>query len=171
MLGPSYLHLPRDQEEMKMKAAEFEAKFGMVQAFGAIDGTHIPIMAPSANLKHYYNYKSFHSLNVQAVCGYHGLFLDVVCRWLGSVHDAKVFANSGINGNWNSQLPKTYQCILPDMTPFPNYIIGDPAYPLTPFCVKELDTCSNNAEVAFNSLLRSARNPVKCAFGRLKARW
>ena len=48
VLGPSYFHLPRNQEEMKMKVAEFEAKFGMV---GAIDGTHIPIMAPSATKK------------------------------------------------------------------------------------------------------------------------
>ena len=56
------------------------------------------------------------------------------------------------------------------MTPAPNYIIGDPAYPLTPFCMKELDTFSN-ADVVFNNLLRSARNAVECAFGRLKSRW
>ena len=49
VLGSSYLHLPRDQEEMKMKVAEFEAKFGMIQAFGATDGTHIPTKAPSTN--------------------------------------------------------------------------------------------------------------------------
>ena len=30
VLGPLYIHLSRDQEEMKMKAAEFEAKFEMV---------------------------------------------------------------------------------------------------------------------------------------------
>ena len=30
VLGPLYIHLPRDQEEMKMKVAEFEAKFEMV---------------------------------------------------------------------------------------------------------------------------------------------
>ena len=83
-----------------------------------------------------------------------------------------MFANSGINRKLqNSQLAKAYQCILPGMTPLPNYIIGDPAYPLTPFCIKELDTRSSNAEVIFNNLLRSATNPVECAFGRLKARW
>ena len=83
-----------------------------------------------------------------------------------------MFANSGINRKLqNSQLPKTYQCIFPGMNPVPNYIIGDPAYPLTPCCMKELDTCSTNTEVVSNNLLRSARNPVECAFGRLKARW
>ena len=100
VLGLSYLHLPRDHEEMKMKVAQFEAKFGMVQTFGA-------------NAPDYYNYKSFHSLNVQVVCDYRGLFLNVECRWPGSVHDAKMFANSGIYRKLqNSQLPKTYQCIL-----------------------------------------------------------
>ena len=172
VLGPSYLHLPRDQEDMKMKVAEFEAKFGIVQAFGATDGTHVPIMAPSTNSQDYYNYKSFHSLDVQAICDYRGLYLDVECRWPGSVHDAKMFTNSSINRKLqNSQLPKTYQCILPGMTHVPNYIICDPAYPPRPFCMKELDTCSNNGEVVFNNLLHSARNPVECALGRLKARW
>ena len=37
--------------------------------------------------------------------------------------------------------------------------------------MKEYDNCSSNSKVVFNSLLRSARNPVECAFGRLKARW
>ena len=80
--GPLYLYHPLHQEEMKMTVAEFETKFGMVQAFDAIDGTHIPIMASYANSQDYYNYKPFHSINAQTVCDYHGLFLDVECRWL-----------------------------------------------------------------------------------------
>ena len=52
-----------------------------------------------------------------------------------------------------------------------NYLIGDPAYPLTQFCLKEYQTCSENKQVIFNSMLRSARNQIECAFGRLKARW
>ena len=112
------------------------------------------------------------TLNVSAVCDYRSLLLDVECRWSGSVHDAKMFANSSINRKLqNSQLPKVYLCILLAMSPLPNYIVGDPAYPLTPFFIKKLDTCSSNAEVIFNNLLRSARNPVECAFGRLKPRW
>ena len=155
-----------------MKVAEFEANFGIVQAFVSINGTHIPIMVPSTNSQDCYNYKSFDSFNVQAVCDYRGLFVDVQCRWLGSVHDAKMFANSGINTKFkNSQSPKTCQCILPGMNPVPDYIIGGPDCPLAPSCTTELDACSSNEEVIFNNFLRSARNPIQCAFGRLKARW
>ena len=49
MLGLLCLHVPPDQENMKIKIAEVEVKFRMVQAFGAIDGTHIPIKTPSTN--------------------------------------------------------------------------------------------------------------------------
>ena len=37
--------------------------------------------------------------------------------------------------------------------------------------MKEYQTCTTNQEVTFNNLLRTARNPIECAFGRLKARW
>ena len=46
ILGPKYIHLPRDYAEMKRKVAEFEGKFGMVQAFGCVDGTHIAVRRP-----------------------------------------------------------------------------------------------------------------------------
>ena len=172
LLGPSYVYLPKNIDEMRMKVAEFECKFGMQQAFGCIDGTHIPIICPSNNSQDYYKYKGFHSLNVQAVCDYRGTFMDVECRWPGSVHDAKVFANSSINDKLRKgKLPAVFQSVLQGYEKVPNYLIGDPAYPLTPFCMKEYDSCENNEQVIFNNLLRSARNPIECAFGRLKARW
>ena len=94
------------------------------------------------------------------------------CRWPGSVHDANVFANTAINKNLrNGDIPVTYRQLLPGSTEVPSYLIGDPAYPLTPFCMKEFETCSDNSQVIFNNILRSARNLIECAFSRLKARW
>ena len=37
--------------------------------------------------------------------------------------------------------------------------------------MKEYQSCKYNEEMLFNNILRSARNPIECAFGRLKARW
>lgn len=171
-LGPKYIHLPMSKDEMRQKSAEFEAKFGMPQAFGCIDGTHVRIKRPVCNSQEYFNYKQFYSLSVQAVCDFQGRFMDVDCRWPGSVHDAKVFANSSINRKLsNGLLPVTYKRLVPGHAEIPNYLIGDPAYPLLPYCMKEYQTCTTNQEVLFNNLLRSARNPIECSFGRLKARW
>ena len=80
-----------------------------------------------------------------------------------------MFVISGINRKLKySQLPKTYQCILPGTTPVPNYT-DDPAYPLTPFCIKELDkqeltmrklfsiVCFIVSGIQSNELLRDSR--------------
>ena len=40
--------------------------------------------------------EKYFSINVQAVCDYPGLFLDVECRWPGCVGHTKMFTNSGI---------------------------------------------------------------------------
>ena len=171
-LGLAYLHLPQDKAEMIRKVSEFELRFGMIQAFGCIDGTHIPLKTSMINSQDYVNYKQFYSINVQAVCDCRGLFMDIDCRWSGSVHDAKVFANSKINGKLkNGLLPATFSCPVPGQEKTPNYLLGDPTYPLTPYCLKKYQSCSSNDEVLFNTMLRAARNPVECAFGRLKARW
>lgn len=41
---------------------------GFPNVIGCIDGTQIPIKAPSANEGDYVNRKSFHSINVQVCC-------------------------------------------------------------------------------------------------------
>ena len=93
--------------------------------------------------------------------------------WPGSVHDAKVFVNSSRNQILqNNLIPNTLHFPRQNVNEtIPNYIIGDPAYPLLPYCIKEDESYSNDAEVVFSSMLRSARNQILCAFGRLKARW
>ena len=37
--------------------------------------------------------------------------------------------------------------------------------------MKEHESCKSNAKTVFNSMLRAARNPTECAYGRLEARW
>ena len=62
-LGPTYVKLPQTEEEMIEKAAEFVSKFGMHQAFGCIDGTHVPILRPLEHSQDYFCYKQYFSLN------------------------------------------------------------------------------------------------------------
>lgn len=61
-----YVHLPQTENEMRTKFTQFETKFGMVLAFGCIDGTHIHVQRSIVNSQDYFNYKNVFSVNVQA---------------------------------------------------------------------------------------------------------
>ena len=75
VLGPKYLKLPKNESEMRKEISEFEVMFGTPEAFGCIDGKHIPILRPIDNSQDYFCYKMFFSLNVQAICNSRGLFM------------------------------------------------------------------------------------------------
>ena len=63
--------------------------------------------------------------------------MDVDIRWPGCVHDAEVFANSSMHYELKTgNLSVTFNNLLPGHSKIPNYLIGDPAYPLTPNCLK-----------------------------------
>ena len=136
-VGPKYLHLLKTDQEVKEKISEFETKFGMIQAFGCIDGNHIPIACASKHSHEHFCYKQFHLLSLQAVCDYKRAFMDVESKWPGSVHDVKVFANSSI---WkrlrSSDLPIIFKTISNSEVKVPNYLIGNPAYPLHKKCTQ-----------------------------------
>ena len=134
---------------MLSKISESEDKIGMTQAFGCVDGTHIPLKAPTVNSQDYYNYQQFDSLNVQGICDYKGYFIGVDCRWPGSCHNVKVYANSSINKKMeHKEITIIYKQIIPGEAKIASYLIGDPAYPLTSFCMKEHE-CRNLMDKQF----------------------
>ncbi|KAI7800694.1 putative nuclease HARBI1 [Triplophysa rosa] len=153
-----YIHLPYGNE-LEQNVSGF-AKRGMPFCVGAIDGTHIPIIAPTENPADYHNRKGWYSAILQGIVDHKMCFTDIYVGWL---HDARVLANSDIyilaehrqggylyarehSGNING-------------LEIPLYLIGDPAYPL------------KNEKRIFNHRLSSARIIVEHAFGRLKGRW
>jgi hypothetical protein len=64
---------------------------------------HIPVRAPILNHTDYYNRKGWYSIIIQAVVDHNYVFRDVCTGWPGSVHDARVFANSTLYQKATSQ--------------------------------------------------------------------
>ena len=79
---------------------------------GAIDGTHIAIIAPKEDHTDYVNRKGYHSVVMQALVDCNYLFRDVI-GWPGSVHNARILSNSTIydKGNDNNLFPDIWESI------------------------------------------------------------
>ena len=65
-----------------------------------------------------------------------------MCHWPGFTHNATIFVNSSISENLKGgTFPITYKCISNEYEKIPSYLIDDPAYPLAPTCMKEVNSC------------------------------
>ncbi|XP_042629302.1 protein ANTAGONIST OF LIKE HETEROCHROMATIN PROTEIN 1-like [Cyprinus carpio] len=86
------------QERFKEMAAYIENRWGLPQCIGAIDGSHIPIIAPQDYHCDYFNRKGWHSIILQGVVDGKGLFWNVFTGLPGSLHDARVLRLSTLGG-------------------------------------------------------------------------
>jgi hypothetical protein len=65
VLIKTFVKFPRNQTVLDV--VNGFAKLVFPQTIGAIDGTHIPIIAPSENSSDFYNRKGYYSIIMQAV--------------------------------------------------------------------------------------------------------
>lgn len=171
-LLPRHVNFPSGRELVEVIRG-FGAKSGFPQIAGAIDGTHIPIIRPREHATDYFNRKGYHSVVMQAVVDFRGLFTDVYIGWPGRVHDARIFGNSDLykkaeNGDLFPQ--NTTQMNGQNL---PIVLVGDPAYPLMTWLMKPYPehAAMPRKQRNFNYRLSKARIAVEHAFGRLKGRW
>ncbi|XP_041347268.1 putative nuclease HARBI1 [Gigantopelta aegis] len=110
-----------------MNEAAFLQIAGFPGVVGVIDGTHVRIQAPHKDEPEFVNRKHFHSLNVQVIFDAEYKLMDVVAKWPGSTHDARILHESGIKQMFDRRL-----------VPGGCHLLGDSGYPcktwlLTPF--------------------------------------
>lgn len=121
-------------DEAAAIADRLEQQHGYIQAFGALDGSHIAINPPSNGLADYLNRKMYPSLVLQGLVDDKYMFRDVSCKCPGSMHDASVYANSSLSTRVEQNMPVRDRTI--DGVKIPLHILGDPAYALTTKIIK-----------------------------------
>ncbi|CAM5177218.1 unnamed protein product [Eretmochelys imbricata] len=147
------------------------AAMGFPNCGGAIDGTHIPILAPEQQVGEYINCKGYFSIVLQALVDHKGRFTNINMGWPGKVHDAHIFRNSGLFQKLQEGTLIPDQKITVGDVEMPIVILGDPAYPLMPWLMKLYTGSLDSSQELFNYRLSKCRMVVECAFGHLKARW
>ena len=169
-----YIKLP-NREELIKSIAGFEEMSGFPQIAGAIDGCHIALRAPNKDSEEYINRKGYHSVILQGLVNSNYLFTDICVGWPGKCHDARVFKNSALFKNCQSNssfLSANLSRNIGGKNINP-VIIGDAAYPLFTWLLKPYKEFGNttNEEIYFNNCLCRCRVVVENVFGRLKGRF
>ena len=86
----------KGEPETRRAIAAFQEIGCFPQVVGAIDGSHIPIIAPTEDANYYYNRKQFHSVILLGVADAQGRFIYVSTGYAGSIHDARVLPMSSL---------------------------------------------------------------------------
>ena len=84
---------------------------------------------------------------------------EVVVKWPGSVHDARIFSNSLLNLLLHNHVITTYSKVI---------IENDPAYSFLLFIVSKISNGGKTPEERFFEYCLSS-GMTECAFGRLSA--
>ena len=132
---------------------------GFPHVLGAIDCTHVRIQAPTNRPEQYLNRHIYHSINVQLIVGPDLIIYNVFAEYPGSNHDSYIWRNSAVrdglaNGNFGE-----------------GWLVGDSGYPLEPWIMTPVGQVNTPAELLYNSVHISTRNPVERTNGVLKSRW
>ncbi|CAM4660391.1 unnamed protein product [Lepidochelys olivacea] len=141
------------------------AAMGFPNCGGAVDGTHIPILAPEHEAGEYINHKGYFSIVVKALVDHKGRFTNINVGWPGKVHDTRIFRNSGLFQKLQEGTLFPDQKITVGDVEMPIVILGDPAYPLMPWLMKPYTGSLDSSQELFNYRLSKCRLVVECAFG------
>nr|XP_040025222.1 putative nuclease HARBI1 [Gasterosteus aculeatus aculeatus] len=137
---------------------EFHRIAGFPNVVGCIDGTHIPIIAPSENEADYVNRRSIHSINVQIICDAAHLITNVEAKWPGSVHDSRMYRESTLSNRLETG-------------EIDGFLLGDRGYPCRPTLITPYPEPEPGPQRRFNVAHCRTRARVEMTIGLLKARF
>ncbi|XP_057200033.1 putative nuclease HARBI1 [Triplophysa rosa] len=155
-----FIIFPTDLQTIQQKQADFMRIAGFPGVVGAIDGTKVHIIAPTVNEETYANLKGFHSINVQVVIDANYKILDLVAKWPGSTHDARVLSQSGLTGLFEQNYVRP-GCQL----------LGDSGYPLKRWLLTPYRTPQGEHQLNYNRAHKETRAVVERGIGQLKRRF
>ncbi|XP_050311476.1 uncharacterized protein LOC126747037 [Anthonomus grandis grandis] len=170
-LVPIFLPVPTENQ-LKGAAKQFWNRWNCPNCFGAIDGKHVRIRAPTHSGSMFFNYKDYFSTVLLAIVDANYKFVAVDVGSYGKEGDNGIFQKSAmgkkiISGQFNvpqpASLPGTDILI-------PHFLIGDDAFALDVNMMKPYfkdHVRSDRAKAIFNYRICRARRVSENAFALL----
>jgi DDE superfamily endonuclease len=94
---------PINNSNLERLATEFYSKWDLPNCVGALDGKHVRIKAPRNSGSKFFNYKSYYSIVLLALCDASYKFTYVDIGAYGSQHDSGIFSGSSLSQMIRSQ--------------------------------------------------------------------
>lgn len=95
-MAPQWIKFPNSFIEKREIKRRFMEASNFPGTIGAIDCTHVAIIAPSDEEHNYLNRKGFHSKNVQIICDYNLRILNINAVYAGATHDSFIWRQSAV---------------------------------------------------------------------------
>ena len=154
-----FIKMPTTRNAVRETYEAFHDMHQFPNIIGLIDCTHIRISNPGGEgAARFVNRKGYHSINTQVICDAKPSITNIVARWPGSVHDARIFDECQIKERFEEGV-------------IGGYLLGDPGYPCLPYLMTPLQNPTTQAERNYNRAQRCTRSLVERLFGVWKRRF
>lgn len=147
------------------------AAMGFLNCAGATDGMYIPILAPYYLATGYINRTGYFSMVKQLLVDHQRHFTNINIDWSGNVHNARIFKNTGLCRKLHGGTFFPDQRITISYVEMPVMILGDPAYPLLSWFMRNHTPVILTAQARFKYRISRCRMTAECALGGLKRCW
>ncbi|KAG5860737.1 hypothetical protein JTB14_025284 [Gonioctena quinquepunctata] len=146
----------------RIKAIFFE-KCGMPGVIGAIDCTHIAIIAPPDEEHNHVNRKGYHSKNVRLICDPELIIMNVNANFPGSCHDSFIWRQSQIEFHLHNDYQNGQRN---------TWLLGDSGCPQEPWLMTPVyGALPHTSEKLYNYSHTLGRNCIERVDGVLKGRF
>ncbi|XP_065093820.1 putative nuclease HARBI1 [Ochlerotatus camptorhynchus] len=162
---PMVIQFPMQDAEKDAIKLGFYEKTGFPGVIGCVDGTHVRIFPPPADVQHlYYNRKGFHSLNVMLVCDHKQRIRYVDANNPGANHDSFIWNSNPLDGVLNAKYENGERN---------TWLLGDAGYPLKPYLITPFRSStgvpSSPMQTKFNEIHSKTRLIIERTVGVLKS--